>query len=526
MTVRWLLLVVLVLCWSGTAQARDVFVLAIGNNAGHADEVPLSYAERDAGQIAHVLKRLGGADAENTAVMLGHDASRIKFTLGVINSRIAALPKERRAAALLVVFYSGHADARGLHPGATTLTYGELRTLVELSAAGGRLIVIDGCRSGALTRVKGGRRAKPFEIAADNRIDATGIAIITSSTAGEDSHESERLRGSFFSHHFANAMRGVADFDADGDITLSEAYSYAYDQTLRSSGKTSQLQHPTFEKRLSGSGDLTLTEPGRFGRHTGELVLPRPGRYLIMRSRQGGAVVAEIDVDEGGRAIRLPPGSYFVQERQATSYLESAVAIGTGSRVDLADVGSRKIAYARLVRKGGAVESSHTLGVVLGARGAVIDGLSPHPHFALRYVLDLPWLSFGVRGRFTTGAAPSTTGLTYTRTTETALGLTAERYVDFEAVSLSLGLWGEAVYFHQGVEASLAEPDRHQLGGGFGALAAIERDFFIPEAVFRIEGGPMTLLYRRAVTAGGIETDAALATRFTWWFGGGMAWRF
>jgi uncharacterized caspase-like protein len=75
----------------------------------------------------------------------------------------------------------------------------------------------------------------------------------------ESSQESDRLRGSFFSHHLVNALRGAADRNGDGRITLAEAYEYTHAQTLRASVQTVSLQHPTYAYDVKGSGDPLLT---------------------------------------------------------------------------------------------------------------------------------------------------------------------------------------------------------------------------------------------------------------------------
>lgn len=70
------------------------------------------------------------------------------------------------------------------------------------------------------------------------------MATTPSRTPTSPAHESDRLRSSFFSHHLITGLRGAADADGDERVALSEAYDYAYRQTLRSSGQTTQLQPP------------------------------------------------------------------------------------------------------------------------------------------------------------------------------------------------------------------------------------------------------------------------------------------
>jgi hypothetical protein len=57
--------------------------------------------------------------------------------------------------------------------------------------------------------------APELSLPLDKHVGAAGTAILSSSTADETSQESDRLRGSFFSHHLVNALRGAADRDGD-----------------------------------------------------------------------------------------------------------------------------------------------------------------------------------------------------------------------------------------------------------------------------------------------------------------------
>ncbi|MBI3179983.1 MAG: hypothetical protein HYZ27_10005, partial [Deltaproteobacteria bacterium] len=89
-------------------------------------------------------------------------------------------------AAVLMVFYSGHADQEALRMNGTRLPVGDLRALVQGSAAAVRLLVLDACRSGGVTRTKGGRKGPSFDIRVDSPREAQGLVIVTSSAAGED----------------------------------------------------------------------------------------------------------------------------------------------------------------------------------------------------------------------------------------------------------------------------------------------------------------------------------------------------
>ena len=78
--------------------------------------------------------------------------------------------------------------------------------------------------------------------------------------SGEEALESNSLKSGVFTHHLISALRGAADRDADGRVTLHEAYEYAYSGTLQTSSRTNErLQHPTISFAAEGAGPLVLT---------------------------------------------------------------------------------------------------------------------------------------------------------------------------------------------------------------------------------------------------------------------------
>ena len=180
------------------------FALVIGNDTGDHDEPQLRYAEHDADRFAATLVDLGGFDAGNVVVLRGGDAEGARAALIALNERIrlAAAPDS-----MLVVYYSGHADAEALHLGATSFALTQLEQLVRGSPATFRMLVVDACRSGALTRVKGGTVAAPFPIALGDTLAADGVVFWTASAASEQAQESDAIKGSFFSHFLVERAR-------------------------------------------------------------------------------------------------------------------------------------------------------------------------------------------------------------------------------------------------------------------------------------------------------------------------------
>ncbi|HEX6243435.1 MAG TPA: caspase family protein, partial [Polyangiales bacterium] len=222
-----------------TALARvERFAVVVGNNRGFASDVALRYAEADARKVAEVLRELGPIEPANMVVLTGSDAETTRRTLITVNDRIRAAVSQPDTSVVLFVYYSGHADENALHLGETRLETTELAELVRGSAASFRLLVVDACRSGKLTRPKGGKLRPPFALRDEAQLPSEGLAFLTASTADEDAQESDELKGSFFTHALVSGLLGAADQDGDGAVVLDEAYRYAYDATLRSTSRS------------------------------------------------------------------------------------------------------------------------------------------------------------------------------------------------------------------------------------------------------------------------------------------------
>ncbi len=453
------------------------YAVVIGNNLGAPDEAPLRYAEEDAAKIARILRELGGFSAERLTLLVGQTAPEIRRALirtnDVIRTRSAG-----RGPALLLVFFSGHADGGGLHLRGTSLDHDELRQLVRGSAAAVRLLVVDACRSGALTRVKGGRDVPAFELslAEPEIVTGEGAVFLTSSAANEDAQESDEIRGSFFTHALASALLGAGDLDGDGRVVLEEAYRYAYESTLRASSRTlAGPQHPTFQYDLRGQGQIVLTSLAPPGGARAFLALPAGKSYLVMRGDRAGAVVGEVGAADRRRRLSVAPGRYFVRGRGAGHLLEGTVAVAAGETRLVEDRGLERIEYARLVRKGGAdaalahgPQAGYLLRSPLGG-SSICQG-----PFA-GYAFELPHLSVSprlaaCRGRLEAAELRA-------RADELALQVTIGRAFDLPGVTVTAGVVAGGSLLVQRFSAPLGEaPARRTIAGQLGAGIGIARD--------------------------------------------------
>jgi hypothetical protein len=339
-----------VLLLANSAYAVERYAVIVGHNVGARDEVTLRYAEKDAQRVYDVLKDLGSFRPENMLFLRHEEAGTVRRALISMNDRI----RQAGGEAVLVVYYSGHADGNALHLGTSSLELRELEQLVRGSAAGFRLLILDSCHSGTLTRKKGGKSAPPIPIQIEERLSGEGAVVLAASAADEDAQESDDVKSSFFTHYLVSGLVGAADGNRDGKVTLEEVYQYAYESTLRASSRTfAGAQHPSFRYELRGQGGLVLTMVGSDPRNRGLLEFPNDRSYLVMQDHADGPVVAEVGVNDRARRVDLRAGRYFVRARGRDHLLEGIISVAAGETRAVEDAQLRRFEYARLVRKGG-----------------------------------------------------------------------------------------------------------------------------------------------------------------------------
>jgi hypothetical protein len=304
------------------------FALVAGSNGGSAGQVRLKYAASDARSFASVLTELGGVSKGDLILLVDPSLAVLRDALGRMRTMIAGAERSGEKSEF-VVYYSGHSDDNGLLLGGERLGYEALRKDIEGIGADLRVAIVDSCSSGSLTRAKGGTSRPAFLFDASS--DMTGHAFLTASSADESAQESDRLGGSFFTHFLVSGLRGAADLDGKGLVTLNEAYAFAFRETLASTENTKYgAQHPAYEINLTGSGDLVFTD---LRATTGGLSLAKDlaGRIYIRDAR--GLLAVELGKPEGkAMDIGLEPGRYdIVLDREGGRY-RGTVSVGDKRR--------------------------------------------------------------------------------------------------------------------------------------------------------------------------------------------------
>ena len=320
---------------SSVSAAQEIqinrYVLAVSANYGGEGRPTLRYAASDARSFVNVLKEMGGVQAGNIVEVKEPSVATFQQKIDELDKKIA---KNKSAGGRdeVLVYYSGHADEKGLRLGKETFAWKALRTKIDSLHADVKIAVIDACGSGAITRAKGGVAVPAFMV--DKSSDMKGYAFITSSTQDESSQESDRLKGSFFTHSLVSGLRGAGDISGDGKVTLSEAYQFAFNETLQKTEATmGGAQHPSRDMNLAGTGDVVMTDLRSMnaGLDIGDDV---EGRLFIRDER--GELVAEL-YKKAGRPINmgLAAGKYSVRLERPAEYKEANVTLQDNYRAQL-----------------------------------------------------------------------------------------------------------------------------------------------------------------------------------------------
>ncbi len=310
------------------------YTLIVGANSGGADRPLLRYAVTDAERFARVLVDIGGVLPANEIVLKEPKVRDLVDALDRLSTRVA---QGRRAAGAaggrteVLIYYSGHADDKGLLLGEDRFSYQSLRDRLDEIPADVKIAVLDACASGAFTRLKGGKSRPAFLV--DQSANMRGHAFLTSSAATEAAQESDRIKASYFTHYLVSGFRGAADVSGDGQVTLNEAYQFAFTETLgRTVDSKGGAQHPSYDINLSGAGDVVMTDVRQT---TATLVLDEDleGRFFI---RTGQALVVELYKQKGRRIeLALEPGAYEIRGEMEKVALIAKAQVTDGGRTML-----------------------------------------------------------------------------------------------------------------------------------------------------------------------------------------------
>lgn len=307
------------------------FTLIVAAHDGGEQRAKLRYVESDADAFSNVFRTLGGVEPSDEYRLSQPTPDRLRAMFVELKSHLEAASKTVDRLEL-VMYYSGHSDAQGLLLGSERYTYEELKERLEQLPVDIHIAILDACASGAMTRQKGGVRRPAFTIDIANK--SSGYAILTSSAENESAQESDRIGASVFTHFLVSALRGAADLSGDGQVTLNEAYIFAFHETLQRTINTiGGVQHPAYEIKLVGSGDIVMTDV-RETNTTMSLGKEIYGRFYIQGP--SGQLAAEILKIQGRKVVLgLMPGQYTIFWNKDETVLQKSIVLQKETSVEI-----------------------------------------------------------------------------------------------------------------------------------------------------------------------------------------------
>lgn len=254
------------------------------NNYDDATIRTLDYCVSDIKLFCSVLidEERGKFNPDKVKLLIQDDADR---SINPIRSNIlSALNHLSRVATKndsILIYFSGHgfedkgksyllpSDASVDVLSETAISIEWINNIIEESEARVKVIIFDACHSGArLDKANIGPMKEVFYNAIFK--EAEGKAVLSSSKINEVSYEWPEKKQSVFTYFLVEGMRGKADYDKDGIISITDINKYVTGNVKTWSFKKGVQQTPTLEYRVSG--DIILSSVPIENRETEEII--------------------------------------------------------------------------------------------------------------------------------------------------------------------------------------------------------------------------------------------------------------
>ncbi|MGD2186488.1 MAG: caspase family protein [Desulfobacterales bacterium] len=257
-------------------KRRNVWAVVIGiNNYAHIRH--LKYAVNDAKLFYDYMVGHTHIPKENVTLLSNQEASltQIRSILGTYLKSIAGKDD------MVIIYFAGHGatekdvmspDGDGLEKYllpydanpkdlyATALPMREVSHIFNRIQSERLIFIADSCYSGA----SGGRtiditgiRASISDAFLDRLVTGKGRVIMSASGANEVSIEDDEFKHGVFTYYLVEGLKGKADTDEDGLITVDEAYRYVSDKVPQA---TAQEQHPVKNGTVEGRLILGISQ--------------------------------------------------------------------------------------------------------------------------------------------------------------------------------------------------------------------------------------------------------------------------
>jgi Skp family chaperone for outer membrane proteins len=242
------------------------YALVIGVNQ-YADKKipPLANCENDARALYGLLTdpQVGGLEARNARLLLGPEA-----TTKNIKKELDSLRKIPSSSTVFV-FFSGHGakeadeaywltqDTELDSLASSAMSDTDIRRFLERIPCERVVVMLDCCYAAAT--IKGGQKAVTDFGSVLSRFTGKGRAFLMAAGSGEEAIEAKDLKRGVFTHYLVEGLKGLADADGDGVISLTELTAFIDRKVADEARVRGGIQKPVVNMEVQEPAKFRLT---------------------------------------------------------------------------------------------------------------------------------------------------------------------------------------------------------------------------------------------------------------------------
>lgn len=333
-----------------TVRSDNAFALIVGIGAYQDERIPkLKYTHADAQAFYELLTdpQRSGFQKENVRLLLDADATHTKIRKSVNQWLYNQVTPD----STVLIFFAGHGgqeqdkceadagkqayyflpwDADPEDLASTSLSQPDFERLLRTLKAQRMVMFLDACHSTGVAK-SGGRDLSIVATPKYERLaEGEGRVVIAAAKPEQRSWEDEKLKHGIFTYHLLEALRGKADTNDDGYVSIQEVATYLQREvprTVKLLGK--EPQDPTMICE-SLTRDIILTvDAGRVKKRARELSEAGERQLREMQARRLRLVELrngnELPLKEYTEAMLLnekPAGEFTPTEKLLKEYLD------------------------------------------------------------------------------------------------------------------------------------------------------------------------------------------------------------
>lgn len=244
------------------------YVLAIGIGTHRDPQMPgRKYATLDAEMVAKYFQTAGGVPPANTRVLVDMKALRPDIEEAVLDW----LPNHVTSDSIVIVYFSGQAKVSPsgdvlLVPYEGGASASRLYPLKDLQLGLARLkvrqvvLIFDGAVSKLTVDQKTRGKDPQWDLSGANVVSLIGVSGV------REGLESDKLHHGLFTYYLLRGLKGEADENLDGEVTLAELGAFVM-RSVPAAAKSAfnQEQRPMVQPPLQGTSKASLIRLSRVG---------------------------------------------------------------------------------------------------------------------------------------------------------------------------------------------------------------------------------------------------------------------